>query len=184
MIQVWEGSKHFTWFKCTSETTTWVATILYTNGRNLTYLSIGLTKPTPWNLFVGRVPTFRQTNHSKQIFLLNVSGIMYCAELCCNFHVLCYHPSPDTCVRKWEPRFSPFSNCSQICLSNSIRGCMMGGWKIELKHGRFSDWEMGNKKFEVRICLRERRGGSAASVHRLSVGLAQRAPMANLKAED
>jgi len=28
------------------------------------------------------------------------------------------------------------SNCSRICLLRSTRDCVMGGGKIELKHGR------------------------------------------------
>jgi len=47
--------------------------------------------------------------------------------------------------------------------------CVMGGWKIELKHRRFGNCEIRDKNFEVRICLRKIRSDSAASAHRLSV---------------
>jgi len=43
---------------------------------------------------------------------------------------------------------------------------------------------MADEKFEVKICLPKRRGGSAASAHRLSVGLARKASKTELRVKD
>jgi len=57
------------------------------------------------------------------------------------------------------------------------------GRKIELLIGRWRNCETDDMKLEVKISLRKGRGGSEASVHRLSLGLVRKAPRASLRAE-